>query len=468
MSSPAICHHRCMTEFSSLPLTPPLLQALDALGYASMTPIQAGSLPPILAGRDVIAQARTGSGKTAAFGLGLLSRLDPALIRPQGLVLCPTRELADQVSNELRRLARFVPNVKVLTLCGGIPLRPQLASLQHEPHLVVGTPGRIVELLGKDALKLDALKVLVLDEADRMLDMGFEEDISAVIATTPSARQTLLFSATYPEEIRQVSRKVQREPVDVTVDTEHSEVQIEQQFVEVDATSKRDALVALLAEHRPESALVFCNTKRITKELADDLQQLGHSVLALHGDLDQREREEVLVQFANRSCAVLIATDVAARGLDIKELPVVISYELATDPDVHVHRVGRTGRAGQSGLALALCAPSEVGRVSAIETRRGAKLRWVKWSRAQRKPAPPAPAPMLTLCVDGGRVQKVRAGDVLGALTGAAGMAADAVGKIDVFPTRTYVAIKREQANTALSRLRTGKIKGRTFRVRKL
>jgi len=449
-------------------LGPPLLQGLDALGYATMTPIQAAALPPILAGSDVIAQARTGSGKTAAFGLGLLSRLDPALIRVQGLVLCPTRELADQVSNELRRLARFVPNIKVLTLCGGIPLRPQLASLQHDPHLVVGSPGRIQELLAKGALKLDALQVLVLDEADRMLDMGFLDAMAEVIAHTPATRQTLLFSATYPDEIRAVSRQVQREPVTVTVASGEGEVEIEQRFVEVDAASKRDALASLLSEQRPESALVFCNTKHATKQLADDLRQLGHAVLALHGDLDQREREEVLVRFANRSCAVLVATDVAARGLDIKELPVVFSFELATDADVHVHRVGRTGRAGQSGLAIALCAPGEAGRVGALEARQGFTARWTKWSPAGGKRGEPLSAPMVTLCIDGGRTEKVRPGDVLGALTGEAGIEAAAVGKIDLFATRCYVAIRRDQAGVALTRLGKGKIKGRTFRVRRL
>ena len=273
-----------MNSFSALALGAPLVQALEALDYTQMTPIQAASLPLILDGKDVIAQAKTGSGKTAAFGLGLLSRLDPALGRVQALVLCPTRELADQVSKELRRLARFIANVKVLTLCGGISLRPQIASLVHEPHIVVGTPGRILELLDKGHLTLDAVKVLVLDEADRMLDMGFSEAMADVIAQAPAERQTLLFSATYSEEIRRVSKKVQREPTEVTVESLLGSDEIEQMFYEVELPRKGDALALLLGQHRPESALVFCNTKRDTQEVAAQLQQRGFSVLALNGD----------------------------------------------------------------------------------------------------------------------------------------------------------------------------------------
>ena len=379
------------------------MQALDALSYTQMTPVQALSLPPMLAGSDVIAQARTGSGKTVAFGLGLLSHLDASRIKVQALVLCPTRELADQVAKEIRRLARFVPNIKVLTLCGGIPLGPQLASLSHDPHIVVGTPGRIQEHLRKRTLHLSSLKVLVLDEADRMLDMGFEEAIDEIIARTPKTRQTLLFSATYPDEIRSISANVQREPIEVTIDTVPETEEIQQLFFEVEFSRKPEALAALLAEYRPESAVVFCNTRRDTQDVADHLVQQGFSVLALHGDLEQRERDEILVRFANKSCAVLVATDVAARGLDIKELAAVISYELPTDPDVHVHRIGRTGRAGQKGLALSLCSPREINRVIPIETREQKPVRWGKLDLTTSKTALPEPAAMVTLVIDGGR-----------------------------------------------------------------
>jgi ATP-independent RNA helicase DbpA len=429
-----------------------------------MTPVQALSLPAILAGRDVAAQARTGSGKTAAFALGLLSGPDLTSGKLQGLVLCPTRELADQVSREIRRLARFIPNVKVLTLCGGVPLRPHLASLAHEPNIVVGTPGRILELIRKKALRLDAIRVLVLDEADRMLDMGFAEDLRSILEAMPTSRQTLLFSATLPQSIREMSRQLQRDPLDITLHTEPEETTIEQIFFEVEPDEKRVALETLLLQYRPESAVVFCNTREEVRAVAAELAAHDFAVLALHGELDQREREEMLVRFANRSCTVLIASDVAARGLDITDLPMVINFDLAANPDTHLHRIGRTGRAGRHGVALSLCTARELGRAKLIEARLGEPLQWGKLA----SPADTAAllAPFVTIAVDAGRQQKLRPGDLLGALTADAGIPASAAGKIDVFPTRAYVAIAREWHEKALQRLRAGKIKGRTIRVR--
>jgi len=458
-----------MKQFSEITLIDPLQRALAEVDYTTMTPVQAESLPAILEGRDVVAQAQTGSGKTAAFALGLLAMLDADAIRLQGLVLCPTRELADQVSREIRRLARFIPNVKVLTLCGGVPLRPHLASLSHEPHIVVGTPGRLLELLEKDALPLAALKVLVIDEADRMLDMGFADAIRDIIRRAPSKRQTLLFSATIPDSIREISRQFQRDPVDISVAGEEESL-IEQTFFEVEAERKVDALATLLLKHRPESAVVFCNMKQDVRRVSGELAARGFSVLALHGELDQREREEMLVQFANRSCTVLVASDVAARGLDISELPMVVNFDVPSDADTYIHRIGRTGRAGRRGLALNLCSPRESRRANVIEERLGEPLYW----NALPVPAPgepsPAPlvAPFVTLAVDAGRQDKLRPGDLLGALTGVAKISGDAVGKIDVFPTRTYVAIARDQADNALRGLRAGKIKNRKIRIRRI
>jgi ATP-independent RNA helicase DbpA len=453
-----------MTEFATLALSDPLQRGLKEVGYVEMTPIQASSLPALLAGRDVVAQARTGSGKTAAFALGLLSALDVASVNLQGLVLCPTRELADQVSREIRRLARFIPNIKVLTLCGGVPLRPHLASLSHEPHIVVGTPGRILELIRKAALPLEAIKVLVLDEADRMLDMGFADDLRGIIEATPTRRQTLLFSATIPQSIREMSRELQLDALDITVADEPGGTTIEQTFFEVEEQQKVPALEALLLQHRPESSVVFCNTRQDVRAVAEALDGGGFGVLALHGELDQREREEMLVRFANRSCSVLVASDVAARGLDITGLAMVVNFDIATDADTHLHRIGRTGRAGSRGVAFSLCSRRELNRANRIEDRLGTKLHWGEL------PSPsdgaPLPAPFVTIAVDAGRQDKLRPGDLLGALTGDAGLPAAAVGKIDVFPTRTYVAIAREWHDRALRRLRSGKIKGRTFRIR--
>jgi ATP-independent RNA helicase DbpA len=455
-----------MTDFSGLKLIEPLQRAVAEVGYSEMTPVQAESLPGILAGRDVVAQARTGSGKTAAFALGLLSTLDATAVRLQGLVLCPTRELADQVSREIRRLARFMPNVKVLTLCGGVPLRPHLASLAHEPHIVVGTPGRILELIEKEALPLQAVKVLVLDEADRMLDMGFTDDINSILEATPKQRQTLMFSATIPQSIRDISRRLQRDPLDVTVASEPEESLIEQMFFEVDAESKLAALESLLLHYRPESVVVFCNTRQDVRAVAGELAGRGFPVLALHGELDQREREEMLVLFSNRSAIVLVASDVAARGLDIAELPMVINFDIASDADTHLHRIGRTGRAGHRGVALSLCSPREIKRANEVEDRLGERLKW--GTLPPRSNAETLSAPFVTIAIDAGRQDKLRPGDVLGALTGDAGLPAAAVGKINVFPTRTYVAIDRESHVRAMQRLRGGKIKGRTFRIRRI
>ena len=451
--------------FSELDLPAPLARGLADVDYLEMTAVQAASVPTIMRGGDVIAQAHTGSGKTAAFALGLLAVLETGTATVQGLVLCPTRELADQVSREIRRLARAIANVKVLTLCGGVALRPQLASLAHLPHIVVGTPGRIQELIEKQVLPLQAVKVLVLDEADRMLDMGFAETIEIVVKAIPEQRQTLLFSATIPAEIRAISRRLQRAPLDVSIEDEATRPHIEQWFFKVEAEQKSAALHALLLQHKPESAVVFCNTRHAVRSVAAALGGHGFAVLALHGELDQREREEMLVRFANRSCTVLVASDVAARGLDIADLALVVNYELASDADTHLHRVGRTGRAGRSGLALSLCATREAGRLRGIADGINAPLQWGRIPTAVGRPTP---APFVTLVVDAGRQDKLRAGDLLGALTGSAGLAATAVGKIDIFATRTYVEIARAALTQARNGLRAGKIKGRNFRVREL
>lgn len=455
-----------MSDPSSLPLPPALLQALTALSFDTLTPVQAQALPPLLAGRDVIAQARTGSGKTVAFGLGLLARIEAG--GPlQALVLTPTRELADQVGKSLRQLARFLPNLKLSILCGGVPLRVQVESLVHMPQVVVGTPGRILEHLEKGSLELSALRVLVLDEADRMLDMGFADAIRAVIRFAPRECQTNLFSATFPDEIRTLSSEFQRDPVDVTVDVD-SPAEIVQRFYDVEPENKLDALAWLLGEHKPESTMIFCNTRRDTQDVAAALDARGYSVLALHGDLEQRDRDEVLVRFANRSCSILVATDVAARGLDIEDLPLVVMYDVASDADTHVHRSGRTGRAGRSGLALTLCSAREKSRAAVIEERLGRPLRWETPKLAPARLRTGQLAPMQTLVIDAGRKDKLRPADILGALTGSAGLAGSDVGKIAIFDTRAYVAIARGVADKALQRLREGKIKGRSFRVRKL
>lgn len=451
--------------FSTLLLSRAMLDNLASLEYTSMTPIQAESLPWVLAGRDLIAQAKTGSGKTAAFGIGLLEKLQVDSFAVQALVLCPTRELADQVAKELRRLARFTHNIKILTLCGGVAIGPQLGSLERGAHIVVGTPGRIVDHLRKGSLHLDRLQQLVLDEADRMLDMGFADDINTVIASANSERQTLLFSATYPANIQQMSARYQRDPVRVTVESLHTSQQIRQHFYELaEGDSRTSAVINLLAHFQPASTLIFCNTKAECEELADGLQAKKVAALALHGDMEQKERDRVLVRFANKSCAVLIATDVAARGIDIKDLDAVINYELARDSEVHVHRIGRTGRAGAEGLALSLVAPREIVRVNRLEDylRQTISLEAVPDSDTNSLPQPV----MATLNIDGGKKDKLRPGDIIGALTKDAGLPFEKIGKIDIFDFAAYVAVDRSIARAALRQLQEGKLKGRKFRAR--
>ncbi len=403
------------TAFSSLPLTPKVLANIQSLDYQEMTPIQAQSLTAILEGKDLLAQAKTGSGKTAVFAIGLLHKLEVRTYQTQALVLCPTRELANQVSTEIRRLARSLPNTKVITLCGGKPMAPQLASLEHYPHIVVGTPGRILKHLERETLKLDGLKTLVLDEADRMLDMGFHDDIMRIIDNTPRQRQTMLFSATYPDEIKSIRDAIQNDPVDVRVESLHDNKKIKQVFYEIQKGERTKTLVTLLLYYRPESSVIFCNTKQQCQELAEELGQQDFHALALHGDLEQRERDQVLVQFANKSSPILIATDLAARGLDIIELHAVINFELSPDPDVHIHRIGRTGRADKDGLALSLFMASEQFRVEAIEEYKNspvsiekiASLKSLEHKTQKNRDLSPK---MVTLSINGGRKNKVRAG----------------------------------------------------------
>ena len=455
-------------SFTSLSLPAALLPGVDALGYTRMTPVQAQALPPILQGRDVIAQAPTGSGKTAAFGLGLLRDIDLGKVQTQALVLCPTRELADQVGRQIRKLALGLPNLKVSVLCGGMALGPQLASLEHDPHVVVGTPGRIQELLRKKALHLRGVRTLVLDEADRMLDMGFEEPIREIVGKTPKDRQGLLFSATFPESIRTLATAMLHDPVEVTIEGDGQHAAIDQRFYQVEPAQRTALLAALLLEFQPPSCVVFCNMRRDADEVAGSLQHHGFDALALHGDMEQRDRDEVLVRFANRSCNVLVASDVAARGIDVEDIGAVVNYELPTDADAYLHRIGRTGRAGRNGLALSLCAPKEMPRARLVEERQGEPLQWDKVIPLTGKPRSVPQATMATLRIDAGRTDKLRPGDIVGALTGDAGLHKDAIGKIDVYATRSYVAIARGQADKALSRLRAGKIKGRKFRVNAL
>jgi ATP-independent RNA helicase DbpA len=454
--------------FSELPLSPAMLANLQQLEYLTMTPIQAASLPIALAGHDIIAQAKTGSGKTAAFGLPLLTRLNPRRLTVQAMVLCPTRELADQVTQEIRRLARAENNIQILSLCGGATMRPQRDSLEHGAHIVVGTPGRIMDHIERGSLNLDALNTLVLDEADRMLDMGFYDDIAYVAAHCPTDRQTLLFSATYPEGIEKLARQFLRKPQEVKLQEQHEHGKIRQRFYEVKHQERLEAVATLLKHYRPVSTLAFCNTKQQCRDLVDLLHAQGFHALTLNGDLEQRERDQVLIQFANRSCSVLVATDVAARGLDIDQLEAVINVDVTPDPEIHIHRIGRTGRADQDGWAFTLCSPADAGRVNAIGDMMKIDPEWHTLGSLQSGNDAPLVPPMVTLQLLGGRKDKIRPGDVMGALAGEAGLTREQVGKITVTDQTTYVAVARDIARETVRKLSVGKVKGKTVKVRVL
>jgi len=455
-------------SFSTLPLSQAQRENLEQMGYVTMTPIQAQSLPIILEGRDLIAQAKTGSGKTAAFGLGILHRLNPTRWEVQALVVCPTRELSEQVAVELRRLARSDGNIKVLTLTGGVSSRAQIHSLEHGAHIVVGTPGRLLDLLDREILDLSTVHTLVLDEADRMVDMGFFADVVDIAKACPTQRQTLLFSATYPATIQQDADLLLTQPEMVKVDTVHAEGQIEQRFYEVEDADRFKATASLLLHFQPELALAFCNTKAACTELAKYLRRMGFSALALHGDMDQRDRDDVLAQFSNQSCNILVATDVAARGLDIPSLSMVISVELARDPQVHIHRIGRTGRMQERGVALNLCARDERHIAARIEKELGQALEWNPLPPPSSPAAQPVQAPMVTLLVLGGKKAKLRAGDLLGALTGDGGLTREQVGKITITDQVSYVALERSVARHAFPRLNDILIKGKKQRMKLL
>jgi ATP-independent RNA helicase DbpA len=456
-------------DFASLDLNPALVDNLATLGYTEMTPIQAQALPSILANKDVIARAKTGSGKTATFALGLLNKLDVKRFRVQTLVLCPTRELADQVATEIRKLARGIHNIKVLTLCGGVAFGPQVGSLEHGAHIIVGTPGRVEEHLRKVNLNLDNLTTLVLDEADRMLDMGFQQALDDIVSYMPKQRQTMLFSATYPEKIGKIAKRIMQSPVTVEVQDSHSSQSIVETLYQVENDQSRvEAVRLLLQQHQPETTLIFCNTKVETDRVANELRAVGYEASALHGDLEQKDRDQTLACFANRSISVLVATDVAARGLDIDALDMVINYQVAQELEVHTHRIGRTGRAGAQGMACSLYTQRDKHRISQLEDYLKQKFERSDLPHIRLLREPVFSPPMVTIHIGGGKKQKLRPGDIVGALTGADGIPGSEIGKIQVGDHWAYVAVAHQHGKMAFNKLSEGKLKGRSFRVKRL
>jgi ATP-independent RNA helicase DbpA len=432
----------------------------------------------LLAGRDLIGQSTTGSGKTAAFALAVLQKLNLAERRhPQAVILCPTRELCAQVARELRKLGRREAGLQVTILSGGQPMNPQLAELRRGAHVVVATPGRALDHLNHGSLTLGGVATIVVDEADRMLDMGFGAEVEKLLGGAPTPRQTVFFSATYPRSIDAMTRAHQRNPERLTIGpSEGPRAELRQlAYAAEDDQRRMDVLLAVLRTTSPESAIVFCNFKATVARIEKALVAAGVSCAGMHGDLDQKDRDFVLAKFRNRSLRVLVATDVAARGLDIEGLDLVVNFELPFQPEIYVHRIGRTGRAGKAGMAVSLVGPQDRAKVKAIEATIGSPLehRVAPAPRLpggdladERGPSMSAGAPMVTLYISGGRKDKVRAGDILGALTGeAGGFQGTEVGKIEIHDRFSYVAIARDSADRAIQRLGAGRIKGKKFKA---
>ena len=455
-------------EFSSLPLSADLLEVVKELGFEKLTPIQAASIPLLLEGKDLVGQSKTGSGKTAAFGLPILEQIQLEPRDVQALILCPTRELCTQVARELRKLGRRLPGLQILILCGGLPGRPQADALRKGAQIVVGTPGRVLDHIRRRNLTLGYVKTLVLDEADRMLDMGFEEEMSVIMDEAPRTRQTIFFSATFPQEIEKMSAMYQTNPEHVKIEKQKEEKPSIEQFVyDAELEEKYTTLVRVLKHHRADSTIVFCNQKATAGELAASLTKEGISCGAIHGDLEQDERDKVLALFRNGSRRLLLATDVAARGLDIPDLDLVINFDLPHDLDSYIHRIGRTGRAGKTGTAVSIATARERMRLYDFGKETGVMVQQGELSKASFASGANIAAEMQTLWISGGRKEKVRPTDILGALTGeAGGLKGTSVGKIEIHDHYAYVAVERTLAKSVVQKLQGAKIKGRKFLVR--
>lgn len=453
------------SDFNKFELNHAILKNLSSLSYHKTTPIQEMSLESILGGQDVLAQAKTGTGKTAAFGLGLLNHIDIKNKSPQALIICPTRELADQVANEIRKLGRMIPNLKVLNLVGGTPLAPQAASLRFGAHCIVGTPGRIKDHMSRRSIYLRSLKTVVLDEADRLLEMGFIDEIDKILRQCPKDKQTLFFSATYPDQIMSLSKRYQRNPVQIKADSGlHISSKIDQHFYLAKDMSKDEAMISILSQYQPERSIVFCNTKIQCKQLCAKLSQSGFAAKTIHGDLEQSERSEVLAQFASNSISVLIATDVGARGLDISGLDAVFNYDLARDPQVHTHRIGRTGRADQSGLAFNIIDSENCPSLEKIAEYNNLEMQSIKVKKPSKSNIKIFTPPMTTLKIFGGKKSKLRPTDILGTLTATKELKSDDIGKINILPFNSYVAISRGKVKHASNILEHRRMKGRFYK----
>jgi ATP-independent RNA helicase DbpA len=446
-------------SFKDLSLPSEVLTNLTNLGYTHPTPIQEKAIPLIIQGKDLIAKAKTGSGKTLGFALPLILKLDEDEHFPQALIIAPTRELSEQIAGECRKLAQYKKDVKIITLYGGTSLTKQVASLEKGADIIVGTPGRLLDHFSRETIHLGQIKTLILDEADRMLDMGFADDILKLVSNLPKQRQSLLFSATYPENIDKLTKVILKNPIEIKIESEQEKIDIKEHVYSVEDKDK--ALITTLQHFQPSLAIVFCNTKAKTVEVSTMLDEKGFDVATLNGDLEQYERQEMLLQFANGSLPVLVATDLAARGLDIKDVDIVINYDVPMKSEDYTHRIGRTGRANKSGLAVSLCDEYGLRKLSEIKP----ELKSTTMNELRPNKNFYLQGSVQTLCIDGGKKKKIRAGDILGTLCKDIGIENKRIGKINVYATHSYVAIDKSVIKKAFSGLKNGKIKGKKLRI---
>jgi ATP-dependent RNA helicase DeaD len=518
-------------RFEDLELKPQLLRGIKQMGFETASPIQAQAIPVALTGRDLVGQAQTGTGKTAAFGIPVLETVDPDVKKVQALILCPTRELAIQVSDELRKLSKFMHGVKILPVYGGQDITRQIRALKGV-QIVVGTPGRVMDHMRRHTLKFEDLRIIALDEADEMLNMGFREDIETILEKMPEDRQTLLFSATMPKPIMDITRNYQKDAQVIKIIKKELTVKnIEQYYFEVRKKEKKDVLCRLVEVYDPKLAVVFCNTKKMTDEVAAYLKENGYHAEALHGDLSQAQRDRVMNGFRNGSVSILVATDVAARGIDVDDVDLVFNYDLPQDNEYYVHRIGRTGRAGRQGIALSFVSGKDfyrlrdIGRYAKtkIKQKRVPSTTNVMESKAKKLfdkiersineedlsrhirmieemadakdySSMQVAAAMLKemigdnqvkkeerkmnventgakekgmarLFLNIGKKQKVRPGDILGAIAGETEISGDQVGAIDMFDKFSFVEVPSHIAPDVLKSMEQVKIKGKKIRV---
>ena len=448
-------------KFDEINISEGFKQNLKNLGFENLTQIQEKSYSFSLEGRDLIARAKTGSGKTLAFSLPIVEKLDAKSFKIQSLILAPTRELANQIAQNLRQFFKHIHNVKILTLCGGVPFKPQIASLSHQAHIIVGTPGRVLKHLDEKSLNLDFVKSFVLDEADKMLDMGFFDDIEKLTNFLPKNRQTMLFSATYSEDIKLLSSNILKNPKFIEIENEERN-SIKQEFYNLENQNKAQYIEKIIKNFEAKSTIIFCNQKITCDSLSDILYENGLDVLTMHSDLEQKQRDETLILFSNQTYPILIASDVASRGLDIDDVELVINYDLALNSKIHTHRIGRTARAGKGGVAISFYTNDEENRAyefkelfSDIEFK---SIETVKNNNNFN-----IDLGLRAIFINGGKKHKIRKMDILGSLTAGLGLLKDDVGRIDILDFCSYVVLQKEALKSIRNCENKIKIKGKIY-----